>query len=146
MKQISTAPSRLILLIPIAALMLFITGCSRKLQFIQSSVVPAAKGSVKIKKDDNSNYAINLKVENLAPSDRLLPPKKNYVVWMETPQNKAFKNLGQLKSSSGLFSSALKASLSTVTSFEPKRIFITAEDDADISYPYGQTVLTTKEF
>lgn len=127
------------------ALLILAQGCSRKLQFVQSSVVPAAKGSVKIKKDNNDNYSIDLKIENLADPERLKPSKKSYVVWMETEQTQGFKNLGQLKSSTGLFSSTLKASLSTVTSFKPKRIFITAEDNTAITYPYGQTVLTTKE-
>ena len=141
----STALSRSFSLIFFSALLILVQGCSRKLQFIQSTVVPAAKGSVKIKKDKNNNYSIDLKVENLAEPERLKPSKKSYVVWMETEQKKGFKNLGQLKSSTGLFSSTLKASLSTVTSFKPKRIFITAEDNTAITYPYGQTVLTTKE-
>ena len=141
----STALSRSFSLICFSALLILVQGCSRKLQFIQSNVVPAAKGSVKIKKDKNNNYSIDLKVENLAEPERLKPSKKSYVVWMETGQNKGFKNLGQLKSSTGLFSSTLKASLSTVTSFKPKRIFITAENNTAITYPYGQTVLTTKE-
>ncbi len=142
MKYISIASARLLTLILIAAIL---HSCSQKMQFLQSTVVPAAEGKVKIKKDDNSNYSISLNLLNLAEPGRLQPPKKNYVVWIETGQN-TFKNIGQLKSSSGFLSKALKASLNTVTSFQPKRIFITAEDDGDINYPYGQTVLTTKEF
>jgi hypothetical protein len=45
-----------------------------------------------------------------------------------------------------MFSKALKASLSTVSSFYPTKIFITAENDGDISYPQGETVLTTESF
>src|SRR3982750_1739776 len=116
-----------------AVSVILITSCSKKLQFTQSAVVPAAQGRVKIKKDDNSNYAIDLKISNLTDPERLQPPKTHYIVWLESDQT-SLKNLGQLKSSSGLFSKALKASLNTVTSFKPKRIFITAEDDVDLTY------------
>jgi len=37
----------------------------------------------------------------------------------------------------------LKASLNTITSFKPRRIFITAEENGAIQYPAGQVVLTT---
>jgi hypothetical protein len=127
------------------SLSLILNSCSKKLQFSRSSVVPAADGSVKIKKDANKNYTIQVKVLHLAQPDQLQPPKRNYVIWMETREH-AIKNLGQLKSSTGLFSKALKASFKTVTSFEPQRVFITAEDAADISYPTGITVLTTEDF
>ncbi|MEO5889447.1 MAG: hypothetical protein ABIQ31_04300 [Ferruginibacter sp.] len=126
-------------------LFLLLNSCSKKLQFLQSVAVPAADGSVKIKKDANKNYSIEIKVLHLAQPDQLQPSKSNYVIWLETNEHKT-RNLGQLKSSSGFLSKALKASFSTVTSFDPKRIFITAEDAPDISYPTGETILTTKEF
>lgn len=142
MKYISIAAYRLLTLVFMA---LIFNSCSNKMQFLQSTVVPAAEGKVKIKKDNNNNYSIDLNILNLAAPERLQSPKKSYVVWTETTQN-AFKNLGQLKSSSGFLSNTLKASLNTVTTFQPKRIFITAEDDVNINYPYGQTILTTKDF
>ena len=129
----------------IVVLSVLISSCSKKLQFTQSAVVPAAKGRVKIKKDDNGNYAIDLEISNLAKSEQLQPPKQHYIVWLESDQT-SLKNLGQLKSSSGLFSSTLKASLNTVTSFKPKRIFITAEDAVDLTYPQGPPVLTTTNY
>lgn len=113
-----------------------------KYNFSTSSVVPAAEGMVKVKKDGNSNYKIDLDVVRLAEAKRLNPARELYIVWMETGQN-GNKNIGQLKTSSGLLSNALKSSLNTVTSFKPTGFFITAEDDADIQYPGGQVVLTT---
>lgn len=110
--------------------------------FSTSPVVPAAEGSVKVKKDKNSNYSINLNVKRLADPKRLSPAKEMYIVWMETEQN-GRKNIGQLKTSSGLFSSTLTSSLKTVATFKPIGFFITAEDDANIQYPDGQTVLST---
>jgi hypothetical protein len=100
--------------------------------FSKSTVVPAAEGSVKVKKDKNNNYNIDLHVKRLADPKRLSPEKKMYVVWLKT-EDKGSINIGQLKSSS----------LKTVTTFKPTDFFITAEDNADIRYPEGQTVLNT---
>lgn len=111
-------------------------------KFSTSSVVPAAEGSVKVKKDKNNNYNIELHVKRLAEPKRLTPAKEMYIVWMETEQN-GRKNIGQLKTSSGMFSSALTSSLTTVSTFKPTGFLITAEDDANIQYPSGQTVLST---
>lgn len=121
------------------------TSCSRKMTFQNSSVVPAAQGTVKVKTDKNKNYVIKVEVEGLADVSRLQPPKKTYVVWMETDQGKT-ENLGQLLSSAGFMSKHMKASLETVSSFNPARIYITAEDDAGIQYPGRQIVLSTSGF
>jgi hypothetical protein len=126
----------------IAITLLYACGTS-KYTFSTSSVVPAAEGNVKVKKDGNSNYKISLDVMRLADPQRLSPSKAMYVVWMETEQN-GRKNIGQLKTSSGLLSKTLKSSLTTVTPFKPTGFVITAEDDASIQYPGGQVVLSTR--
>jgi hypothetical protein len=120
----------------------FLSSCSRKISFAKSPVVPAAEGSVKIKKDNNKNYSIELNVIRLAEPKRLSPPKSTYVVWMETEQN-GTKNIGRLNTSSGLFSSTLKSSLKTTSPYKPTGFFITAEDDSNVQYPGGQVVLRT---
>jgi hypothetical protein len=61
---------------------------------------------------------------------------------METDDHSA-KNLGQMKTSTGMINKALKASLETVTPLKPHKIFVTAEDDADVQYPGAQVILTT---
>jgi hypothetical protein len=119
-----------------------LSACSRKLSFKESAIVPAAQGSVKYKKDKNENYAIDLSVRHLSPPERLVESRNTYVVWVKTERN-GLKNLGQLKTSGGLFSKALKSDLETVTTFEPRGFFITAERSADIGYPEGQVILTT---
>ncbi len=114
--------------------------CSTKALFLTSSVVPAAKGFVKVKTDKNNNYVIQVEISNLAGVERLQPAKQTYVVWMVTDQE-VTKNIGRLNSSKNL-----KASFETVSSFKPIKIFITAEEDESMQYPGEQVVLTTSAF
>jgi hypothetical protein len=136
---------RKLLLYVVVALVLecFLTACARKMNFARSVVMPSAEGKVKVKKDRNDNYAIDVSVLHLAEPNKLQPPKQAYVVWMHTSDNEV-KNIGQLKSSSGLLSRTLKASLNAVSSSKPTRFFITAEEAADVQYPGLQTVLVTE--
>lgn len=131
-----------LLMLFLAAFVFGFTGCAKKIMFEQSGVVPGAEASVKIKKDGNNNYDIHIDALHLAESKRLPTPKAFYLVWMQTDQN-TVKNLGLLNSSSSLLSKTLKASLHTVTPYKPTRIYVTAEDDATLTYPTGETVLTT---
>jgi hypothetical protein len=121
------------------------TSCSTKAAFLTSSVVPAARGDVQVTRDNNKNYVIQLDIVNLAEPARLQPPKKTYVVWMVTDQ-KMTKNIGQMESSSGAFSNKLKASFKTSSAFKPTKIFITAEDDANVQYASSVVVLATNNF
>jgi hypothetical protein len=121
------------------------SSCSRKVNFLTSSVVPAARGYIEVKNDKNKNYVIQVHLSNLAEVQRLQPAKQTYVVWMVTDQE-ITKNIGQIKSSTSMMSKQLKASFETVSSFKPIKVFITAEDDAEIQYPGTQVVLSTDMF
>jgi len=114
--------------------------CSTKAVFLASSVVPAAEGYVKVKKDNNNNYVIQMQISNLAEVDRLQPPKQTYVVWMVTDQG-ITKNIGRVSSSNNL-----KVSFKTVSSFKPTQIFITAEDNESAQFPGEQVVISTAKF
>jgi hypothetical protein len=126
-------------------LLLSFTSCAKKITFQNSSVVPAARGKVTVDKDNNKNYVVKIKIDNLAEVSRLDSSKKAYVVWMETDESQV-KNIGQIKSDTKFISSKLKASFETVTAFKPAKIFITAEDDADVQYPGSQLILETNKF
>ncbi len=126
-----------------ASIIFSISSCAKKLTFATSTIAPAATGTVKIKKDKNKNYSINVSLRNLAPSGKLTPPKERYIVWAETESN-GVKNIGQINTSSGVFSKKLKASLSAHLPFKPINIFITAEDNQNIQYPGDMLILTTK--
>ena len=119
--------------------------CSRKVCFLNSSVVPAARGYVKVKTDKNKNFVIQIQLIYLAEVQRLQPAKQVYIVWMVTDRG-ITTNIGRLNSSTSGMSKNLKGSLETLSSFKPTKIFITAEDDASVQYPLGQVILTTDSF
>jgi len=129
----------------VIAMMLFVTSCATSETFLNSSVVPGATGKVKVKKDGNQNYLIKLQVEDLASIERLQSSKQMYVVWMETERGN-YENLGQLNTSTGFLSKQRTASLETVSSFKPVRLFITAENEKNVRYPDQETILTTGMF
>lgn len=112
--------------------------CTPNLNFVPSSVVPAASGKAQVKRDKNQNYVVKVNVRNLAPADRLSPPGRTYVVWSESDRN-TIKKLGLLEPRS----KNLTASLTTSTVADPNRIFVTAENSPEIQYPGGTEVLAT---
>ncbi len=121
------------------------SSCTKKINFLNSSIVPAARGYVEVKHDKNKNYAIQIHISNLAEVQRLQPSKQTYIVWMVTEED-VTKNIGQIKSGSSMISKQLKASFETVSTSKPTKIFITAEDDANSQYPGTQVVLSTDNF
>lgn len=142
MKTSTNRIKNIVLTLATAFAMFAFSSCSTKAIFLSSAVVPAAQGSVTVKEDGNKNYTIKVQISNLADSKNLTPPKNVYVIWL-LPENNTPKNIGQIVSSKGKMSSKLKASFQTVSSFKPSKIFITAEDEANVQYPYSEVVLTT---
>ncbi len=122
-----------------------ISSCTQKISFLTSSVVPAARGTVKVKVDDNKNHTIEIALINLAEPERLSPAKEMYMVWMETDQGLT-KNIGQIMTDNGTFSKTLKADFKAVSSYTPVKIFITAENDANAQSPGWEVILTTARF
>ncbi|MBO9199410.1 MULTISPECIES: hypothetical protein [Niastella] len=125
----------------------YLTSYSQKktVRFVTSTVVPEAEGSVKVRKDKNKNYEIDIHVDHLADPKKLTPSKKTYVVWIETKESGP-KNIGQLHTGSSMLSKAKKADISSVSTYKPSRVFITAEDNPAIESPGTQVVLTTDTF
>jgi hypothetical protein len=118
---------------------------SKKVSFNNSTVVPGAEGTVKVKKDKNSNYNIEVNIQDLPDPAKLTPARKVYVVWVDT-QEKGFKNVGQIHSASSLFSKLKKASITTVSPNKPVKVFVSAEDDSGVEQPGTVVVLTTDSF
>ena len=135
-----------VLLVFISVMMVILfASCAKKLDFLNSSVVPGAEGNVEVKKDKNKNYLIEVEVTDLAEVNKVHASNNTYVFWMETDQGNA-ENLGQLKSSTSFFSKQRRASLKTASSFKPVKFFITTEEGLNVQYPGDQVVLTTEKF
>jgi hypothetical protein len=122
-----------------------INSCTKKIAFLTSSVVPAARGDVQVHKDKNMNYVIHVHISELAEVNRLSPPRQSYVIWMVTDED-VTKNIGKINSKMGGMSKQLNASFETVSAFKPNKIFITAEDDASVQFPNSQIILSTDRF
>jgi hypothetical protein len=125
--------------------LLGLSSCASRTNFLISTVVPAAEGTIRIKKDKNKNYDIVIKMYNLAEVERLEPPKKAYVVWMENEEGRA-KNLGQIISSHEFLTKKLRSTFETVSPFKPTKIYITAEDEANVISPSSMIVLLSNPF
>ncbi len=117
----------------------FISGCGNKVVFQTSKITPAAEGEAKVKELKNGNYSVEIKVKNLAESDRLNPSRKYYVVWNQG--KKGTYNLGQIK-----LNKDMEGYLETETTYSPKRILISAENDDKATKPGKQIVLRSKKF
>lgn len=137
-KNISIKHSFKVLSFIFAAIL--ISACSKKVTFPVSEVVPAAEAVLKVDKDSNKNYEIELEVSNLAQADRLTPARRHYVVWMVTKKHGTI-NIGNLN-----VTRKNNAELNTNTPYEPIRIFITAEDDPSPVLPSTQVVLNSGDF
>lgn len=120
-----------------AILMFLLTSCSSTITFPVSTITPAASITAKVKKEKNNNYEITVKAKNLASAERLTPPKRTYVVWAQT-RDAGMKNIGRL-----IGKSDKSATLTTISSFEPTEIVITAEDEGNVSYPAGIEIART---
>ena len=143
--NIQFSRSRFFSILAISGIIISLTSCTSKYAFQTSPTVPAARGTVKVKKDGNSNYLIKVYISNLAEVKRLQQGKEAYVVWM-VGDGDVTKNIGQINSSSSMISSKLKASFQTVSSTKPHRVFITAEDNGQASTPGSTLILSTDKF
>lgn len=147
MKTSSPKLSLTLMLLTIVSIVMILplSSCATKAKFLDSSIVPAAQGSVKMKTDRNKNYVIKIEIFNLALPEKLNPPKKVYIVWMDDGNNN-LKNMGQVKSSAAFMSKELKASFKNISSFRPIKIFITSEYEANVQVPSQDVILSTNNF
>lgn len=112
--------------------------CATTAKFPVSSVVPAAEITAKKKTDDNKNNTLEITARNLASPDRLIPAGTNYSVWVVS-KGHGTKNVGQL-----LVSNGDKATFKTTTAFDFDEVFITVENQSDLTYPTGVEISRTK--
>lgn len=132
--------------LPILLMVLFVaSSCSTKIYFPDSPVVPGADPRAQVKKNKEGKYVVKVDVNNLALPERLSPPKRNYVVWVNT-EGQGVRNLGELKNRRGMLSNSGKASFQGNIAVKPTQIFVTAENRADLQFPGEHTVLKSDVF
>jgi len=136
---------RIGILCVLSIMILFFSSCARKMMFTKSVVVPSASGWVKVKKDHNGNYNLNISVRDLPAPEKLVPPRQYYIIWNQTGKN-GIMNIGQLNTSRSMWARGYKASMNTSSVYKPRRIFISAEDNKTVNNPGTQIVLTTEDY
>jgi hypothetical protein len=100
-----------------------------------TQLVPAATGDINVDRDDNGNTKLDVKVDHLARPGSLAPARMIYVVWVQGPGGAA-ENIGELK-----VGDDLKAELKTVTPLRNFELFITGENDGQVTQPQGPVVM-----
>jgi hypothetical protein len=120
-------------LLTVAAIFLF-SACAETTRFPISSLAPAAEIKAKTKVDNNNNNVITVEARNLASPERIDPSSTAYVLWIETDDNQ-IRNLGQL-----INENAETATLTTITPYDFKEMFITAEARGNVSTPSGTEI------
>jgi hypothetical protein len=96
---------------------------------------PSAVGTVNYKTDRNGNTEMEVKVDHLAPPANLVPPKTDYVVWVQAP-GQAPENKGVLR-----VNSDQQGSIKMISPEKNLDVFVTAEDNPNVSQPSGPEVL-----
>ncbi|MFY8025479.1 MAG: hypothetical protein ACOVNO_09025 [Sediminibacterium sp.] len=122
----------------VLTLFVVFASCATTAKFPVSSVVPAAEISAKKSTDDNKNNTLEITARNLASPDRLIPAGTNYSIWVVS-KGQGTKNVGQL-----LVTNGDKATFKTTTAFDFDEVFITVENQSDLSYPTGVEISRTK--
>lgn len=124
----------------VGSLLFLMVGCASQLRMTRSAAVPAAVGVVDVKTTDNGNTAIELKVEHLAPPDRVDPNAKNYMVWARG------MGAGDVAQAMGalLVDDKLKGTIKFVTPMREFDLLVTPEASSEVSSPSGNAVLSTR--
>ena len=100
-----------------------------------ASTVPAAAGHVEIDTDRNGNSTVDLNVKHLAKPENLTPPGTAYVIWIQAPGQPP-QSAGQLQVNSNL-----DGEFKGTTPFKTFDIFVTSENNPQMTKPSGQEVM-----
>jgi hypothetical protein len=114
---------------------LALAGCATKVQLVNTPLVPAADGEVRISTDDNNNTKVKLEVKHLAPPSSLTPPQSMYVVWTradgDQPRNEGMLQIGDNR----------EGKIEFVTPAEQFELLVTAEESVDVRFPSNMVAL-----
>jgi len=110
-------------------------GCSTKEDLRPSSITPAARGQVKVTRDDNNNSEVTVKVEHLAPADKVYPGATNYIVWIQPAGADTFQNVGALQ-----VNNDLEGKHRTTIPYKDFRVLVTPEMGNMAQAPTGPAI------
>jgi len=99
--------------------------------------IPSAMGKVKVKAEKDGNTRVKVEVAHLAQPASAFDAT-TYVVWLKPEAGRA-QNVGVLN-----VNKKLEGSLETKTAFKDFSVIVTAEKDANVTAPSGQSVMDTK--
>ena len=107
---------------------------ARDIQLTPGTVDPGAQGKLEVNKQKDGTQQVKVDVQHLALPSALTPPKTGYVVWIQPP-NHPPENHGVLK-----VDSKEKGSFQTTTAYPRYDVFVTAEDNLQVTQPSGPVV------
>lgn len=109
---------------------------AKKISMTPGKEDPAAHGTVAVKTGHNGNTKVDITTKALAQPSALTPPANTYVVWFQPP-GQSPKDVGALR-----VDNKLNGKLDTVAPYRRFKVFITAENQRNITKPHGPRVLT----
>ncbi len=124
---------------PLAVILAFLWplgGGGRTIHLMAGSTTPGAHGTAQVKKSNNRNTDLDIKVHALADPSSLTPAENVYVVWIQPP-GQSPQNLGQIA-----VNHKEEGELHTETANQAFKVFITAEQNAKAQMPEGTKVLS----
>jgi FlaG/FlaF family flagellin (archaellin) len=123
----------------VAVMLMLSVACASAPQPMQSGKSsPASEGTVQVKKTDNGNTGVSIRVKHVAPASRLAPDAKVDVVWIE-PTNGAPQNVGAMN-----LDDNLEGSLETTTPHARFRVVVTPEASGQAEKPSHDPVFTAE--
>jgi hypothetical protein len=126
MKRIAALFATTLLLVSIAL--------ARDIQLTPGTVDPGAQGKLNVDKQKDGTQQVKVDVQHLAIPSALTPPKMGYVVWIQPPDHPP-ENHGVLK-----VGKDEKGSFQTTTAYPRYDVFVTAEDNLQVTEPSGPVV------
>lgn len=111
-------------------------GGAQQVRLTAAPIVPAASGTLEVRQGEHGNSRLKLKIEHLAPPDKVAPGATAYVVWVKPDvPNAEPQNIGILT-----VDSSLKAELQTLTPFKSFELTVTPEASPRATQPSNAPV------
>lgn len=111
-------------------------GGGKKVQMMAGSATPGAQGTINVSSSGNNNVKMDIKVQDLVNPSGLTPAENVYVLWVQ-PEGQAAQNEGEVK-----VDKKENGQIHTETAYKRFKVFITAEQNAQVKTPTGPQVLS----